>query len=159
MPVPNLKAAAAAAMSFALIAVPPAANAEDVRPTPVAASASPQSSSTTLYSTSLSAGGDAARYSDALNTIGVVVYYGAGQDPVRVGDAFVAELERRGVKARAFAAPVPGDGTSVLYQIGADGLGPLGVNTAAANMSRAIELSKGRDQAISPGFVPIASTR
>jgi hypothetical protein len=112
---------------------------------------------TTVYTTSLAAGGDAARYSDAPNTIGVVVYYGPDVDPIYVGDAFVKELRSRGMNARAFAAPINGEGASILYQIGDDGLGPLGVNSAAANMSQAITKSHERDLVLSPEYAPVPS--
>lgn len=109
---------------------------------------------TWLYETSLAAGGDAYEFSNARNAIGVIVYYGPDVDPIKVGDAFANELVRRGVNGRSFAAPGRNNGASVLYQVGASGLGPLGVNTAASRTSEAVKLSQARDRLLSPGNVP-----
>lgn len=139
-----------AAAAPAVLLAPDAAEAQQV-------TRASNSNLTTVYGTFLDAGGDAADFSNARNTIGVVIGYGPDVDPMEVGNAFAQELLRRGVNARSFAAPTTSRGASVLYQIGPSGLGPLGVNTAAANMSRAVELSRARDRVISSSYTPNAS--
>jgi hypothetical protein len=116
-------------------------------------SAGSQSGLTTLYETSLSAGGSAAEFSDHKNSIGVVVFYGDDVDPMQLGDAFASELRRRGVNAKSFAAPIGGNGASILYQVGPAGIGPIGVQSAAQNISKAIELSQARDRILSSDYV------
>lgn len=158
MSVPNLKSAAAAAMGAALMLSPMAlaskVNAQE------AIQVSNQSNLTTLYETSLSAGGHAAEFSDHKNSIGVIVFYGADVDPLQIGDAFASELRKRGLNAQSFAAPIDGQGASVAYQVGPSGIGPLGVQTAAKNMSKAIELSQARDRIMSSDYVmPAAAAR
>ncbi len=101
MPVPNLKAAAAAAMSFALIAVPPAANAEDVRPKPVSASVGNQSN----ISYSSNARLDAGFWSEANpNGAAVAVYLGNSGDlsPIIIEPNVRRRFAQNGVTNVAF---------------------------------------------------------
>ena len=113
-----------------------------------------RSADTILTTRSVDAGIQAIDFAEARNHVGVIVYYGPDQNPREIGDAFVAELRRRGVIARAFAAPVQKPGAAVSFYVGSVGRGPWGVDTAASRMSEAVELSRARDRLLSPGYVP-----
>jgi len=158
MSAPNLRSAAAAAMGAALILTPMAlASKADAQE---AIQVSNQTSLTTLYETSLSAGGHAAEFSDHENSIGVIVFYGPSEDPYKVGDLFAQELRKRGINSQSFAAPKNTSGYAVAYQVGPTGIGPLSVQDAAARIGEAVELSEARDRILSSGYVvPAVSGR
>jgi len=157
MSAPNLRSAAAAVMGLTMalapIAATPKANAQEV------IQVSNQSNLTTVYDTSLSAGGSAAEFSSHPNSVGVVIYYGEGINPSEYGDVFARALIRRGVNAKSFAAPISGDGLAVLYQVGPSGIGPLGFNEAVERVDEAVELSHGRDSVLSADYTPAYITR
>lgn len=78
---------------------------------------------------------------DDMPGIGVVIAYGTGNavTPQDVGRAFVAELKRRGYKARYFYYEADWPGMTIEYRIGYSVLGPWDADTAAGKMSTATE--------------------
>lgn len=151
MALPNIKsfgskagaALMGATLALSLMAATNTANAQEPE------NYTQSSSYTSVYSTSLAAGGAAAIYSEDPNTVAVIVYYGQGVNPAEYGDVFASQLIKRGVKARSFAAPlsIPG-GVSIAYQIDADGLGPMPPKEAADRINEAIDKSQARDRVL-----------
>lgn len=88
----------------------------------------------------------ASKYSFNTGGIGILIRYGKdnGKDvtPVSIGDQFVKEFARRGMKSRYFFYTAEWRGMTVEYHIRHSALGPWGVDEAASNVSAAVARNK-----------------
>jgi hypothetical protein len=96
--------------------------------------------------TSLDAMKKANDYSFKTGGIGILIGYGTGNGEgvtaEAIGDQFVTEIKKRGMKSRYFYYVADWRGMTVEYHIGYSALGPWSVDEAAANVSKAVARAK-----------------
>ncbi|MEE9304246.1 MAG: hypothetical protein V3U84_10740 [Thiotrichaceae bacterium] len=80
------------------------------------------------------------QYSFDSGGIGILFSYGTknGVSAKEIGDKFVEEIKRRGVKSRYFYYQTDRDGVAIEFHIGYSAMGPWNTNYAASQMSKII---------------------
>ena len=93
---------------------------------------------------SLDARQKARQYSFDTSGIGILISYGTKNavSAADIGNAFVAEIEKRGVKSRYFFHSTDRDGMGMEFYIGYSAMGPWSVDHAASQVSKAVSRAK-----------------
>jgi len=106
----------------------------------------PQSALGEQANSSLDALEKANAYSFGINSIGIgiIMSYGTKNtvSAENIGDAFVKEINRRGIRSRYFYYNTARDGMAVSFRIGYSSLGPWNVDDAALQVSKAVARAK-----------------
>ena len=106
-----------------------------------------ESAATTLgqrVQSSLEARKKADQYSFDTGGVGIFISYGRknGVSAQAVGNAFVKELEQRGVKSKYFFYNTDSDGMAMEFYIGYSAMGPWNTRYAASQISKVVARAK-----------------
>lgn len=93
-----------------------------------------------LSSSSLEARKKANQYSHDTGGVGMVMSYGTKNSvsAEEIGDAFVKEIHKRGVRSRYFFYETDRDGMAISFRIRWSSLGPWDIDYAASQVSKVV---------------------
>ena len=95
----------------------------------------------------------ATEYSSKTDGIGLVVFYGTGNEVSadEIGSKFVAGLKKRGAEARYFVANIPKAGASVAFHLGEVTRGPMSIPDAIKAVDEAVATNNVKNKLLGTG--------